>query len=401
MAKKNWIRNKIYHLLFLLGREISGFINGHSCETNKKSILLFCQSQTMEEHLLNYMEQLEDEPIYHFYLYFGEGYPDKEKHDRQKTMFKDKEIETIRNLWKLYVKKWSLIVCPDMDYPFWVKRGTIPIIYIGHGSGGISYDGGEHSYDYSDASLDANGKPAFDIMLEPNRETASFMKKDPVYGKVIRCGGYRFAYKIKEASLKQAFYRKQLGISDKKIVVSIWGSWNKDSLFHVLGEKLFDVCNKLKNEKYEFIFSIHPREYQKYDDDLQPLGDAVEAQRENGFLVRSPGEDWLPYMMASDIVLVDYSSMLSLAVLAGKKVILSDFPDERLWKKSMYYEIKKTFPVLHQAEELGNVLKLMEESEYYKKEIQRFQEQLYASREEYKKFIKSVTEELVISKERK
>lgn len=394
MTGAKWIKNKFLHAAYVMGREISGVINSRKKENEIKNILLFCQSPVMEEHLKNFMEQLEDDPRYAFYICFGDGYKDGRNHSPEDTMFRGCQVTAVPKLWKLYVMRWALVVCPDMDYPFWLKRGTIPTLYIGHGSGGISYDGGEHSYDYSSASLDGRGRPIYDIMLEPNKETAKMMKSDPVYGPVIRSAGYRFAYKMKEAASRQAEYQKSLGIPAGKKVVSIWGSWNKESLFHVLGASLFDVCRELKTQGYEFIFSIHPREYQSYADDVEPLGELVERQRENGFLVRSPGEDWLPYMMASDMIVVDYSAMLSLAVLAGKKVILSDFPDSRIWKKSMYYEIKQTFPVIDRAEELGPMLRKMEREDKYDQEIRRFQEQLYVSREDYRSFIRNVVEEL-------
>ncbi len=388
MGSRRWITNKLRHLSYIVGREISGIINTRAKDQGQKAILLFCQSQIMEEHLLNFMEQLEERPEYRFYLWFGEDYVP------EKTLFDQKEVTVIKKKQRLFLMRWSLIVCPDMDYPFWLKKGTIPVLYIGHGSGGISYDGGEHSYDYSSASLDEKGEPLFDMMLEPNKETARLMREDPIYGKIIRCGGYRFAYKFKDASLKKETYQRELGISPRKKVISVWGSWNQESLFHVLGVELFDICKDLKQKGYEFIFSIHPREYQVYDDKIRPLGRLVEEQREHGFWVRSPGEDWLPYMMASDIVLVDYSSMLSLAVLAGKKVILSEFPDSRIWKKSMYYEIKQTFPVLKDVKQLEQALKELEHSNQYEKEIKRFQDQLYVSKEDYQTFIQDVVSEL-------
>lgn len=392
MINGKWVKNKFLHMAYLIGREVSGFRNSGRHE--EKNILLFCQSQTMEEHLLNFTEQLSDLPEYSLYLCFGDDYPEGKKQSKERTLFRDTDIPVVEKTWKLYTMRWSLIVCPNMDYPFWLKRGTIPVLYIGHGSGGISYDGGKTSYDYSSASLDEKGRPLFDIMLEPNKETAKFMKEDPVYGPVIRSNGYRFAYKFKEAAAKKKEYQRALGIPEGKKVVSVWGSWNKESLFHVLGPELFAVCRELKKQDYEFIFSIHPREYQRYDDHIEPLGELVEKQREEGFVVRSPGEDWLPYMMASDLILVDYSAMLSLAVLAGRKVILSDFPDGRIWNRSMYYEIKQVFPVIASAGELAQALREVEHTDRYDREIERFQEQLYVSKEDYKKFIEGVVREL-------
>ena len=204
VLNRKWLNRKCLFLGKTIGREISGFRNLHHGYSDEKHILLFCQSKTMEEHLLNFMEQIEDDFRYRMYLYFGQNFI-----NINNTLFRNKNVAVIEKEWKLYFMRWDLVVCPDMDYPFWIKKGTIPVLYIGHGSGGISYDGGEHSYDYSDASLDSQGCPLFDIMLEPNKETAAKMKQDPIYGKIIRSAGYRFSARIKEASLKKNDYRVQ------------------------------------------------------------------------------------------------------------------------------------------------------------------------------------------------
>ena len=395
MTKRKWLTNKFRHLAYSIGEQVSGFRNTHKKRGTGKKILLFCSSRTMEEHLVNFMEQLEDQPQYTFYLCFGDYYPDGKKQDKSQTLFRDKNVIMVTSSWQLYMGLWDLVACADLELPFWVKKGTIPTVYVCHGSGAVSYDNGKTTYDYGNDSLDENGQPIFDIMLEPNKETAKFMSKDPVFGKTIRSGGYRYAWRLKEASEKKEDYKKELGIAADKKVVSVWGSWGKESLFHMLGGELFTVCEELKQKGYEFIFSIHPREYQRYDEQIEPLGEKVEACRERGMLVRSPQQDWLPYMMASDVVVIDYSAMLSLAVLAGKKIIQTDFPEGKVWKRSMYAELRKVFPVISRAEDLEAALREVLGTDKYEKEILRFQSQLYASKEDYKKFIQDTVQDLV------
>ena len=186
----------------------------------------------MEEHLVNFMEQLEDISLYTLYLCFGDSYPAGKKQNKQETLFKNKPIKVVRSTWQLYHGLWDLVVCPDLEFPFWIKRRTIPTVYIGHGSGAVSYDNGATTYDYGCDSLDKNGCPMFDMMLEPNKKIAEFMKNDPVFGKTIRSGGYRFSWRLKDAAEKKEDYRAELGINKDKIAVSIWGSWGRDSLFH-------------------------------------------------------------------------------------------------------------------------------------------------------------------------
>ena len=177
-------------------------------------------------------------------------------------------------------------------------------------------------------------------------------------------------------------------------MVSFFGSWNKESLFHVLGKDLFTECQKLK-EKYMFIFSTHPNEYRKYDENIEPVGELVDQQREHGFLVRSPKEDWLPYMMASDIVVADYTTMTALAMIAEKKVIFSDFPDSRIWKKSLYYKAKHELPVICKAEQLEEKLQEVMECQEYNDLIMECKKNLYVPYDEYKKKVVGITKELL------
>ncbi len=390
----SWIRRKFLFLYKYSGKWISRFINRKKRKKREKyKILLFCNASAMEEHLLNYVEQVEDGP-YQFFVYFGTGYVDGARHRLEDTLFHGKKIVPLVYQWQMFCTYWDLIVCADLDYPFWLFKGTIPLLYIGHGISNVSYDKGKTVYDYGPESYDENGEFLFDKMLEPNRRIAALMKeKDRKFADLICHTGYRFAGKIKEESQKAAWYRQQLGLPADRPVVSFFGSWNRESLFHVLGEELFDICDRLK-EQYSFIFSIHPREYQEYDPQVKPMGMLVEKQREKGFIVRSPGEDWIPYIMASDVAVVDYSTMMSLAILAGKKVIVSEFPDEKVGSCSLGYQVKKTFPVLKDAAELEQALRQVLEISAFGQMAEKFQEELYVSADDYKKKVQRITAEM-------
>lgn len=392
---KRWIKNKFIYIYKYTGKWISKFANrrkrreGETC-----SILLYCNASTMEEHLLNYMEHVEKEN-YRFFIFFGDGYADGGKHRLDKTLFSGKEIVVLCHLWQMFVRRWDLIVCADLEHPFWTFPGSIPFLYIGHGISNVSYDGGKTVYDYGPECYDDDGRFLFDKMLEPNKRVAGMLQQSGKDFQDRICHtGYRFAGKIKSESEKSSCYREQLSITEGKTVVSFFGSWNRESLFHVLGEELFDVCDALK-DKYTFIFSIHPREYKVYDDRITPMGPLVEKQREKGFLVRSPGEDWVPYIMASDVVVSDYSTMMSLAILAGKKVILSDFPDEKIGTYSLGYQVKKSFPVLKEASELEGALKRVMELPVFEQMVERFRQELYVSSEEYGRRIRAITKEMI------
>lgn len=390
-----WIRNKFLFIYKYTGKWISRLVNCRKKQSGKPSrILLYCNYSTMEEHLLNYMQQLEMQK-YEFYIYFGESYQDGHKHRLEDTLFSGESVKVLRHIWQMCIRRWDLIVCPDLEYPFWLFKGTIPLLYIGHGISNVSYDNGKTVYDYGPECYDDDGEFLFDKMLEPNQRVAQLLwNTDEKFQDVVIHTGYRFAGKIKEESEKGLYYREQLGITAKKPVVSFFGSWNRESLFHVLGEDLFKICDDLRDQ-YTFIFSIHPIEYREYNPDIKPLGQLVEAQREKGHIVRSPGEDWVPYMMSSDVVISDYSTMMSLAILAGKKVILSDFPDMKIGSYSLGYQVKKQFPVLKEAGELGGALDQVFHIPVFEEMVEKYRKELYVSSEEYCQTIRRITEEMI------
>ena len=117
----------------------------------------------------------------------------------------------------------------------------------------------------------------------------------------------------------------------------------------------------------------------------------MDEQRKHGFLVRSPREDWLPYMMASDMIVADYTTMTALAILADKKVVLSDFPDSRIWEKSIYYEMKRR----HTAAELEQKLKEAASGEKCKGLVLKCKEDLYVTYDQYQKTVKRITSEMM------
>lgn len=331
--------------------------------------------------------------ILHF---FWRGLFKQEKSDvGRNTAGRKKHQSDSGEEWKLYFRRWDLIICADLEYPFLLKKGSIPLLHIKHGFSIISYDGGKHTYAYGSDCFDKNGAFLFDVMLEPDLYVAQAMwEEGEQFKKVIKYTGYDLSQRIEKESMRKEYYRQQLGITDDRCVVTFFGSWNKESLFHVLGEELFAKCEKLK-DKYLFIFSIHPNEYRVYDKKVKPLGNLVEEQRKHGFLVRSPREDWLPYMMASDMIVADYTTMTALAILADKKVVLSDFPDSRIWEKSIYYEMKRRLPVIHTAAELEQKLKEAASGEKCKGLVLKCKEDLYVTYDQYQKTVKRITSEMM------
>lgn len=363
--------------------------------TKKRKILLYCGSPTMEDHLLEYYNNFIGADSIQFWLY----YPNSIYPSEFINKFKNQPIKYIHSKFQLYINNYDLIVNPDLYSTLTFNGKSIPMMYINHGLHMVSYDNGETLYAYDKGCKNEKNIPIFSTMFEPNKRIRNIViKQDTTLSKIVKYTGYKFADDILRESKNKELYRENLGIDKDITVVFVLGTWNKESLFHMLGDDLFRYAQKLKEKKYQFIFSIHPKEYSKYAEDIDPKGKLVEQQREKGFIVRSPKEDWLPYMMASDIIFCDYSSMAEIAMIADKKIIFSDFPQNKVWKYSTISQAKRILPTISHLDELEDVLDSVKNSPL-SPEIGKFKAEIINEPGKYKKTIIEETLKLLNLKE--
>jgi CDP-glycerol glycerophosphotransferase (TagB/SpsB family) len=177
-------------------------------------------------------------------------------------------------------------------------------------------------------------------MIEPNKRYAEEMARSYPSDTIVH-SGYKNAEGLIKESGNKSLYRQQLGISEDEKLIAVFGTWGPDSLFHRVGNSLITGAEQLMKDGYRFILSIHPKEYSRYDQTTEPLGDYIESLSSKGFIIRNPKESSVRYMAAADVVICDYSTLCEEAMIAGKPVILSDFPMERVWKESIIAKYQK------------------------------------------------------------
>ncbi len=311
-----------------------------------RRVLLYVPSDTMLPHLLRYHESVRELPGYRFYSLCEDESSAKALAERG-----------VAPCPRYARRAWDLIVAADMKTPAGVSKQMTPLLYVNHGLHIVSQDGGETLYCYGPLALDEAGAPKFTRMCEPNARIAERMRAlDPAMGAVIEPTGFKFAGDIDAALEKRAETRAALGVDKSACLVGFFGTWKEHSLFHALGPGLFDACASLRGAGYQFLFSIHPNEYRRYDPAIEPMGPLVDRQRERGMLVRSPGEPFEPYLAACDIVVSDYSSMAESALIARRKLNFSPYPDGKEWKHSLTAEARRALPTLTDASALVRTL---------------------------------------------
>ena len=319
----------------------------------KRRVLLYVSSDTMLPHLLRYYDSVKALPGLHF-DYFYPSMPANAEHNPTLERLLSLPIHRVD---AIGARVWDLIVCADMPTPAGISKEMTPLLYVNHGLHIVSADGGENLYCYGALALDEHGAPLFSRMCEPNAAIAEAMRAhNPAMSRTMVFTGFKFADVIERAVEHRAETRRALGVRDDECLVGFFGTWREHSLFHALGAGLFDACAALRPKGYQFLFSIHPNEYRRYDPAIEPMGALVEQQRARGMLVRSPGEPFEAPLAACDVIVSDYSSMAESAVIAGRKLIFSPYPDGMVWKHSLTARLKQALPTLASVDALESTL---------------------------------------------
>ncbi len=322
--------------------------------TRQKHILLYVNNNAMTSHIQRYAAPLLGRGPYRFFL-CDPNFPATEDPKNEFQQFILKNHIPLCPHPGLHA--WDLIVCADLRTPASFTRKMVPILYVNHGLHIISMDNGETLYCYGAYARGEDGKPKFTKMCESNALILEALQKsDPDMAATLVHTGFKFAAETQVALKRRQEYRRLLGVAPDTCLVGLFGTWRENSLFHVLGEGIFDACQSLLGSGYQFLFSIHPNEYAPYDPSLLPMGPLVEAQRARGMLVRSPKEDFLPFLVACDIVISDFSSLAESAILAGRKLIFSPYPDGMVWKHSLTAQARQVLPTLESPDELKFLL---------------------------------------------
>ena len=114
-------------------------------------------------HILNYYDQVKENPVYNFYLYYGDAKPDNETRTRRTyEITKGTRIEPITNKKRLVLVPLDLIVTADLDYRHKVHKRYRPILYVNHGFHIVSID--------NDRNLCLWGRALMIRKIKPHRD---------------------------------------------------------------------------------------------------------------------------------------------------------------------------------------------------------------------------------------
>jgi hypothetical protein len=215
---------------------------------------------------------------------------------------------------------------------------------------------------------------------ETEAEKSKAATERPGLGDIIAVVGNLESDAVLAHMSQRSEIRKQFGFQTGETVVFVLSTWGEYCLWHTMGDALLDEMRKLKSE-FRFVLSAHPDEYltpatesnavvedveeQKrksgFVPDAQPdevrkkpkgrrvWGEYLRSQRQHGFIVREPSESWIPYMVASDIVVSDFTGLIEYAALLKRRIVLTPVPEAKIWQESAVAEVRKFAPILDDA----------------------------------------------------
>lgn len=360
--------------------------------TGKRDILIVSSAKQMEEHAFDFYETVKSLPNIRLHICCMD-YQSAEVEE----FAKKHGLHFVPNIRALRLLPFDLAACTD----YFFDKGTLlrkrlpPVIYLNHGFHTVGRKNSAETYAYSQLAAFND----FAAMLEPNRRICETIKATkPKLADRVYHVGWKFAEQQQTELAKYDYYRERLGFKKEDTVVFAVSTWGENSLFQVLGREFFEAAQRLEGNGYHFALSAHPKEYTVYAEAVEPVGALVDEQEKHGMTVRRVGEPWLPYLAAADIVLSDFSTLTETAIQAKKKLILSAFPREAVWKESVMARAAERLPVISSAAQLEQALNRVKTAEP-SQELDALAQETYITRAEYEKRVCEIVEKLLNARE--
>ncbi|MBO5344492.1 MAG: CDP-glycerol glycerophosphotransferase family protein [Clostridia bacterium] len=382
----NFVKNAVKNILISYKKLTAKF-------KRKQTVLLCCQSTTMDEHLLKVYNSIKDENLKIKFVFFKQSKIDKTRY--QNYGLNKKLI--IKSKVKFFFSNPNLIVTADLMYQS--KYFISKILYVNHGSSTICIEGHKNvAFSYNNVLL--KGEKPYDLYFETNKLACKYMQSLEKFKDKVVFSGNKFSDELNSEMENYEKYRTQLGIKPNQKTIFIAASWKESSLFHKLGKSIFEeIKNLSKNEDLKFILSIHPNEYHVYDENIEPLGKYVDEMEQFGCIIKKPGTDFIPYMIASDLVICDYSSVGDNAIMAEKDLVYSEFSRDDLYEFSSANVLYDKLPKLKNSKDLEKIISSKYPKEA-KAEILNFKELMTSPKGSYKQLCIKHIKSLLTKKEK-
>lgn len=314
-------------------------------KSDRRDILFYPICGMMAGYLNDIWELLRDDKRLHFYLLAGEG---EKKRDDWALTLKFLPVEHVSTRWA-YKRSWDMILTSihEGHGENLIAADRNPGVFIPHGiAAGVKYVDEEEDYPFSKLALDENEKARYArIFAASHFVRDKGIKQTPALKEAAVAVGDPHNDKMLALAERRDEIREQLGIKPKDKVVLVCSAWSPKGLYKTMGDAILTEGRKLLGD-FHIILNCHPHLYRPEKDGGRIWGEYIRTQKPYGFLVREPDEDWMPYMVACDVLLTDYSSLALHGILLGRPAVYIPIPDDFLVPGALVWRYRELSPTL-------------------------------------------------------
>jgi hypothetical protein len=276
-------------------------------------------------------------------------------------------VKTISLFWA-YLVPWDLMIMADhcLQLSELVDGNGVPPVRFCHGIPSKRVNG--ENYAFGARAYTSQARMRYKRIFVGSQAIKEFaVKLDPAFEPIVSVVGSLEEDRLLAQVGQREYFRQQLGISQGEVVVLVTSTWGPYCLMEQMGDSLLAQAQKLKS-KFKFIFSVHPLEYRPKANGERVWGQYLSSQPSQGFMVRDPSEDWIPYMLACDILLTDHTSLASRGAVLERPMVYVPVPDEVIDPGGIIWQLRDISPqIKHNASDLADCLATVRETYPYDK----------------------------------
>ncbi len=309
-------------------------------DAGRRKVLFVCSHELQVSYLAEIWEILKSDPRLEFRLMMPRFEHQAGEFERIRRAL---PFQVVREFWA-YAGRWDLMILAEhvlRDLPADSRRR---IVRISHGFPGKRVDGS--LYAFGPWAYAQSGGIRYARMFVPSQTGKDWaVRMDPAFEDIVAVVGSPGDDKMLAEVGRREEYRRRYGFKPEDVVVFVTGTWGPHSLFRRIGDAFLERARELPGE-YRFILSVHSLEYLHQPTGERVWGEYLREQRKHGFVVREPWEDWAPYMIASDILLTDHTSLAVHGALLGRPFVWSPVPDDLVEPGTVIRQIRDISPIL-------------------------------------------------------
>ena len=315
-----------------------------------RHILFPCAYAHIVEFQRDLWEILRGDPRLRFHITLHSPETSLGQHEKIKNVLPLPVISgTLANVWP-----WDLVVVADHGFEELCAPWRYPVLRITHGVAGKNVHGGE--YQYGKRCFNSDGRFRYTRMFETSQVNRDrIVASEPRLANHIAVVGSPQMDRVLTQAGRRDEFRRQLGFAPHEIVVFVTSTWGMYSLFQTMGDEIIAEARPLLGP-FRFVLSAHPLDLRSWPYSKRIWGEYVRTLKPDGFDVREPADSWVPYMVASDIILTDHTSLAIYGASLGRPVVFVPLEDKRLVEGSALWELREMSPVLEDSRKLHETL---------------------------------------------